>query len=161
MKDVIGFVDSFYNTIPTREGRVIGGLSMGGYGALKLALKFPDMFCSTVSHSGAPGVTKRIPKTVTNEFERERLQIFGAEADGGKDCLYGLAEKLDPKKAPAIRIDCGVDDGLLEDNRDFVKHLKKLKIEHEYEEFPGAHTWAYWDEHVREALAFHEKALGL
>lgn len=161
MKDVIGFVDGFFNTIPTREARVIGGLSMGGYGALKLALKFPEMFCSTVSHSGALGITKRIPESVKDEFGKERIRIFGEDADGGKDCLYALAEKLDKKTAPAIRIDCGVDDGLLEDNRDYVKHLKSLGIEHEYEEFPGAHTWAYWDVHVQEALAFHARALGL
>src|SRR5271163_4383628 len=55
-QDVIPFIDRLFPTIARREGRVIGGLSMGGYGAVKLALKFPDTFCSATSHS-APLLT--------------------------------------------------------------------------------------------------------
>ena len=62
---------------------------------------------------------------------------------------------------PKLRIDCGADDFLIEHNREFHAHLNKLKVPHEYAEFPGAHTWDYWDLHIREALAFHARALGL
>ncbi len=57
--DIVGFVDRTFQTIPTRAGRVIAGLSMGGYGAVKLALKHPHLFCAAVSHSGAVGVGQR------------------------------------------------------------------------------------------------------
>jgi len=53
VRDLVDFVDTTFRTIPSRKGRAIGGLSMGGYGALKLALKYPDVYCAAVSHSGA------------------------------------------------------------------------------------------------------------
>ena len=55
IRDLVGYVDKVFHTKARREGRCIGGLSMGGYGAAKLALKDPELFCSAVSHSGALG----------------------------------------------------------------------------------------------------------
>jgi S-formylglutathione hydrolase FrmB len=54
-----------------------------------------------------------------------------------------------------------VDDFLIEDNRSFHSHLVDKNIRHEYEEFPGAHTWPYWDQHIQEAIGFHRKQLGI
>lgn len=159
LRDVVGFVDRHFDTIATREGRVIGGLSMGGYGALKLGMKFPELFCSTVSHSGALGITRADPEKIREDMRTEFPLIFGDNPAGGEDCLFGIAERADPNILPAIRIDCGTEDGLLEANRVFHAHLESLEIAHEYEEFPGAHTWDYWDLHVRKAIAFHRKAL--
>jgi putative tributyrin esterase len=153
VKDVIGFVERFLNAIPSREGRVIGGLSMGGYGAIKLALKFPHLFCGAVSHSGALAYTRR--PDIAPEFRR----VFGPNALGGKDCTFRLAETVDRALLPALRFDCGTEDGLLGENRAFHEHLHALNLPHEYEEFPGAHNWAYWDVHVQEAIAFHRLAL--
>jgi S-formylglutathione hydrolase FrmB len=64
-------------------------------------------------------------------------------------------------KLPAIRMDCGTVDFLLDQNRAFHRQLAELNIKHEYEEFPGAHTWDYWDLHVQEAIAFHARHLKL
>jgi putative tributyrin esterase len=141
--DLIPYVDSTFPTIASREGRVIGGLSMGGYGSMKLALKYPEMFCSVASHSSA-----------------FRMKTDGKTQDAS-DCCFALAEKLVGKQLPAIRFDCGVEDFLIQHNRDFHAHLVKLGLAHEYLEFPGAHTWDYWDVHVQEAIAFHCKALGI
>ena len=157
LEDVIGFVDRTFATIPRRKGRVIGGLSMGGYGALKLALKYPDRFCSAVSHSGCLDAAR----LVREQQNPERMLIFGRRPDGGKDDLFAIARKLKRGKAPALRIDCGTEDFLLDHNRRFHAHLKRLRLPHEYEEFPGAHTWDYWDRHVQEEIAFHRKALGI
>lgn len=158
IKDVIGFVDTHFNTQAERSGRVINGLSMGGYGAIKLALKFPDLFCSTVSHSGA---LKAGHRQLGSDLETESLLIYGEDPTGGKDDPWTIAERIDRDKLPAIRIDCGLDDFLLEDNRAFHQHLNKLNIPHEYEEFPGAHSWDFWDTHIQEAIRFHAQALGL
>ena len=68
---------------------------------------------------------------------------------------------MDHGKIPPMFIDCGTEDFLLSQNRAFHEHLEKLHIAHEYKEFPGAHNWEYWDLHVREAIAFHVKNLGL
>lgn len=144
VEDLVGFVDRMFNTVASREGRVLGGLSMGGFGSMKLALAHPDKFCSVVSHSSAFSVVRN-----------------GAFPIPAENCPFDLAGKLPPAKAPAIRFDCGVDDFLIEHNRDFHAHLEKLGIAHEYQEFPGEHTWGYWDEHVQEAIAFHRKVLGI
>jgi S-formylglutathione hydrolase FrmB len=158
MEDVIGFVDRFFPTVPAREGRVVGGLSMGGYGSMKLALKYPDRFCSIAAHSSVFDIDKAL---LREERHDEMARIFGERAaDGGND-VFKLAEEIDRELLPAIRFDCGTDDGLIEHNRQFHAHLERLGIAHEYEEFPGAHDWGYWDIHIQEALAFHARALGL
>jgi putative tributyrin esterase len=162
VRDLIGYVDKMLHTKPGREGRCLGGLSMGGYGAVKLALNYPDMFCSAVSHSGALGRAHRpIPEKPTSPFEAEMLRIFGPHPEGGPDDPYALADRLQPSKRPALRIDCGTGDFLLDDNRAFHAHLTKVGYPHEYEEFPGEHEWGYWDLHVQEAIAFHARHLGI
>ena len=72
-----------------------------------------------------------------------------------------LAEQIDKTEMPALRIDCGTEDFLIEDNRASHAHLVHENIRHEYEEFPGAHDWAYWDRHIGEAIAFHRRQLGI
>jgi putative tributyrin esterase len=67
-------------------------------------------------------------------------RIFGPAPAGGTNDPYALAEQIDRQFLPALRIDCGLEDGLLEENRAFHRHLEQLAIPHEYEEFPGAHT---------------------
>lgn len=163
LEDVIPLVDRFFPTVAAREGRVLGGLSMGGYGALKLAFKFPDRFCSAVSHSGALNIARGM---LREDLHAELRRIFGTDAAGGKDDLFALAEAAAARPEsraalPALRFDCGVDDGLLAQNRSFHELLTRLDIPHEYEEFPGAHTWDYWEEHLQDALAFHCRVLGL
>lgn len=153
VRDVIGFTDRFFNTIPSRQGRAIGGLSMGGYGAVKLALKFPDLFCSATSHSGVLALASR------RDLPDELKLILGPSYTGGRDDVFALAESVPREAVPAIRFDCGIDDELLEDNRSFHGHLQTLGIPHEYEEFPGGHSWPYWDTHVQEAVAFHRRSL--
>ncbi|MDR7476069.1 MAG: alpha/beta hydrolase family protein [Armatimonadota bacterium] len=162
VRDLIGFVDTRFQTRASRAGRCIGGLSMGGYGAVKLALKHPGLFCSAVSHSGALGRAHRsVLSDPDNPFAAELRRIFGEDPTGGPEDLFTLAERLQPAKRPALRIDCGTDDFLLEDNRGFHAHLEKLGYPHEYAEFPGGHDWGYWDLHVQEAIAFHARHLGL
>jgi S-formylglutathione hydrolase FrmB len=160
VRDLIGFVDGTFQTIPERKGRVIAGLSMGGYGAMKIALKHPDLFCAAVSHSGALEFASR-PMPSDDDWFAEWIPVFGRNPKGGPEDVFAIAEKLDRDAFPALRIDCGVDDGLIESNRAFHDHLKKLGIPHEYEEFPGEHNWAYWDLHVQETVSFFVRALGI
>lgn len=162
IRDLIGYVDTMFPTKATREGRCIGGLSMGGYGAVKLALKYPELFCSAVSHSGALGFARRsFAPDPDNKWNAEWARVLGESPAGGPDDIFALAENLAASQRPAIRFDCGVEDFLIEENRACHTHLKQIGYPHEYEEFPGAHTWAYWDEHVQEAIAFHCRHLGI
>ena len=157
INDLIGFVDRTLRTVPDKSGRCIGGLSMGGYGAIKLAMKFPELFVSANGHSGAYAFGHAPNYTKNAEFTR----IIGPQPSGGPQDLWKIAAELAPAEAPALRIDCGTSDFLIDQNRDFHAHLEKLGIAHQYEEFPGAHDWAYWDRHVQSALRFHAGHLGI
>ena len=91
VRDLIGFMNRTFQTKATREGRVIGGLSMGGYGALKLALKYPEMFCAAASHSGALARPyERGPVYKGSEMHR----ILGGNPSEGPGDLYALAERF-------------------------------------------------------------------
>jgi len=158
IKDVVGLVERTFPVKTEREGRAIGGLSMGGYGAVKLGLKHHEMFASVNSHSGALGFLRgdsSKSKELSPEFER----IFGKEPKGGPEDPFAIIEQIDHGRVPALRIDCGTEDFLLDQNRAFHKFLEERHIPHEYQEFPGSHNWGYWDEHVQEALKFHVQNL--
>lgn len=153
MKDVVGFVEANFPVKKGGASRAIAGLSMGGYGAMKLALKHPRAFAAVSAHSSAfmagHEPTPNIP---------ERTRIFGPDPAGGNEDVFALAEKLSRRPRPALRIDCGKSDGLININRRFHKHLERLRIKHIYREYPGAHNWAYWDAHITETIDFVLKA---
>lgn len=138
-----------------RDEWAVGGLSMGGYGAVRFGLGRPGRFRSVHAHSAALGFGHNPRYRDTAEFDR----ILGEPHVGGKDDLFALASALDARNRPALRIDCGTEDFLLDDNRAFHTHLDGLGFAHEYEEFLGGHDWAYWDQHVQGQLAFHRKNL--
>ena len=158
IKDVVGLVDRTFPVKAERTGRAIGGLSMGGYGAIKIGLKYHDMFASVNSHSGSIGMLRDVA-VIKNDAEFRR--IFGDDCKGGPEDPFAIIEKIDHGAIPAFRIDCGREDPLLNQNRDFHKRLESLHVAHEYEEFPGSHEWTYWDKHVQEAIKFHVRNLKL
>ena len=102
------------------------------------------------------------PETRPKDFQPMQLEfeaIFGNHWQGGPNDPVALARKCPIPLRPALRLDCGLDDFLLEQNREFHAHLQSLPYPHEYEEFPGDHNWAYWDIHIQEAIRFHCKVL--
>lgn len=147
------------NYFPTRPGWAITGLSMGGYGAMKLGLSHPETFRSVVSHSGVLTFGHDPVYLERPDTAGEWRRILGEQIVGGPADLFPLVLASEPR--PRLRFDCGVDDHLIEANRTFHRHLVEHGIEHEYEEFEGGHTWEYWDLHVQEAIAFHRESLGI
>lgn len=153
-----------YRTINSRYGRAIAGLSMGGYGALKLALKRPAAFAMVGSFSGALEATRDgVLERLIGAAEAERMRtIFGPA--GGKtraeNDVFSLAAALKPAAAPYIYIDCGIaDNALIDANREIVAALHKAGAAYEYHEVAGAHTWDYWDRRIREFLPLVVKRL--
>ncbi|HRE81060.1 MAG TPA: alpha/beta hydrolase family protein [Opitutaceae bacterium] len=155
-----------------RAARAIGGLSMGGYGALRVGLAYADRFCSINSHSGAVGWGGKFgvegyqdaarARGWDDEFVREMIRIFGESPRGSDHDLVSWAQKAQAAgNLPRILMDCGVDDYLLGDNRHLHRELTAANIAHTYLEHAGAHTWDYWDLHVKDALEFHAKSLGI
>jgi putative tributyrin esterase len=160
--ELIERIDRTFPTKAERSGRCVAGLSMGGYGAFRLGLTHPDLYCAAVSHSGALNFGHQLVygehiRPMAPEFAR----ILGENPTGGPNDLYALAEKADKAILPALRFDCGTEDHLVEAGRTFHAHLNTLGIPHEYAEHPGAHNWDYWDVHIQDTLAFMGKAMGI
>lgn len=145
------------NWFPTRANWAVTGLSMGGYGALRLALAYPETFVSAASLSGALAFGRLFGWDESDDFGREFRRVLGPDPVGGPADLFHLVETAEPR--PALWIDCGTDDFLLPANHAFRQHLLEQGIPHEYSENPGEHTWDYWDTHVRRALEFHRQRL--
>ncbi|MDD2764775.1 MAG: alpha/beta hydrolase family protein [Opitutaceae bacterium] len=171
-EEIPDFVERNFPARPTRGARAIGGLSMGGYGALRLALGYPDKFCSVNSHSGALLRLSLVGRTAARdavlkdrpaEFIDELRRIFGRSPIGSRHDLLALIRRArrHHQRLPRILLDCGTEDSLLGYNRRFHQELQGLQVPHVYREFPGEHDWDYWDLHVREALEFHARNLRL
>ncbi|HMB95891.1 MAG TPA: alpha/beta hydrolase family protein, partial [Tepidisphaeraceae bacterium] len=157
-EELIAFIERNFPAKPSRSSRCIGGLSMGGYGALRAALGYPDRFVSANSHSGAVLHGSKKWKRGTNF---DWTDIYGTDPRGTNHDLLKLAAdaKRRGKKLPRLLIDCGLDDVLLNENREFHSKLDSLGVANDYIEFPGGHDWDYWEIHIREAIAFHAKHL--
>lgn len=154
-------VERIFRARTDRAGRCVGGLSMGGYGALRLALGYPGRYVSASSHSGA---LLKGSSTETGSVlgEAEQRRIFGPAPRNTDHDLCALAERLaGSPEVPALHLDCGTEDFLLDENRAFHHKLQALGLPHVYREYPGGHTWDYWDKHIREALRFHCRALDI
>jgi len=161
-EELPAFIEATFHAPARREARCLTGLSMGGYGALRIALAYPDRFASAVSHSGALMVGSWPVREYPGNAHAEMSRVFGAGGAGRDHDLLHLAERVKQNGLlPALRIDCGTEDFLLGQNRACHQALTTLGVPHEYEEFPGSHNWDYWDLHVRDALAFHAKAMKL
>ena len=112
-----------------REDNLIGGLSMGGYGAIKAALTYPEQYSACVILSSALDITRK-----------------------GRN--YSLVKKnaAEKKPFPKLYMWCGTEDTLITPNREFHKLLDELNVPHCYEESPGTHNWKYWDPMIQRGL---------
>jgi S-formylglutathione hydrolase FrmB len=159
-RDLVAFIDQSFPTVRSREGRGLNGNSMGGYGAVRLAVRNPDLFGSAHAHSAAFDFG-RGDFSRHGEIEPEMKRVTGDKPRGTEFDLQHLIETADRATLPALRFDCGVDDFLIEPNREFRRFLASAGVEHEYVEHPGAHDWEYWDKHIQAALAWQCKHLGI
>jgi putative tributyrin esterase len=156
--ELIADVQKRFRAIEAREGRAVAGLSMGGYGALKFGLKYPDKFVFAASMSGALGAPSWRAQDPLPAFVKPSVaRVYGADDSPvrASNDIYKIVRELAPervKSLPYLYLDCGTEDGLLSSNRDFAALLVEKKIPHEYRQLPGSHAWAYWDRQVQEVL---------
>ncbi len=159
LNELIPDVEKRFRVSTQREGRAIAGLSMGGYGAFKFGLKHPEMFALAASMSGAFGAASWTEKELKDPgaIRDSLLQTFGPaeSATRAANDVFKLAREVAAKKIaplPYFYFDCGTEDFLFSNNRDFVNLFVELKIPHEYRQLPGDHSWPYWDTQVQEIL---------
>ncbi|MDF1503609.1 alpha/beta hydrolase family protein [Roseisolibacter sp. H3M3-2] len=176
-RDLVARVDSAYRTRPGRATRGIAGLSMGGYGAVTLALRYPDVYSAAASHSGvlapllvgaspfdaqSPPRYAADPDTIARRWGGRAgaglLLAFGRDTaawwarDPGR--MAAALRRRDARLLPALMFDVGVDDSTRDQNRALHHTLDALGVPHRYAEWPGKHDWAYWRGHLGESLAW-------
>ena len=173
-KDLIGHVDATYRTIAKRESRAIAGLSMGGFGALMLSMRHPDLFSAAASHSGVDSLLYAGPFPYKTGAKVELLsnvkQWGGSFVEIGRWMrgLFGddvarwkqydpttLVENLKPGTL-ALYLDCGTEDGFGLNNGASYLHdlLLAKKIDHAFYVGPGHHDFEFWVRRVPESLTF-------
>lgn len=172
-RDLIGWVDKTYRTIASRDGRAIAGLSMGGFGALVLALKNPSLFAAAVSHSGVDALLYQGPYPYAkgkvtlydNPDEWGRMlgsfggwirSLFGSDiATWRANDPSALIDKLAPGVLK-LYLDCGTEDDFLLNNGMQYLHDKLVArgIDHAYYLGPGSHNFSFWAERLPKSLEF-------
>ncbi|KVV14042.1 alpha/beta hydrolase family protein [Flavobacterium sp. TAB 87] len=161
-QEVVEKMDQTYRTIAEKRGRVISGLSMGGHGALYLSTKHPELFCAAGSMSGAVDMGTMLNREPKADIIKLFEPVFGANGVTQELCeKHAVLEMVGRMKINNISliIDCGVDDFLIESNRELHRRLVYAKIPHDYTERPGAHTWTYWENALPYQLLFFSKIL--
>jgi len=163
IQELIPEIDAKFRTFADREHRIIAGLSMGGYGSLKFGLKYPEKFVVVGSFSGALGAASFTEKTA-GAIGKSIDAIFGgvdSETRNSND-IFKIVREISPEKIktlPFIYLDCGTEDFLFQNNREFVTLLVEKKIPHEFRQLPGKHDWVFWDSQVQEILRLSGKFL--
>lgn len=141
-----------------REDTLIAGLSMGGYGAVKAALRCPERYGGCASLSGAFDISAARRLAMLNEWQGifDFHMVDPSELNGTQHDVFALAEKNHREGItfPKMYLWCGESDGLLPANRRFNTLLEDLKIPHLYEESEGNHSWKWWDLHIQSALDY-------
>ena len=170
--DVNGSFESVYlsELIPTIDNdfrtngvRGIAGNSMGGYAAIKFAVRRPDLFKLAVSCSGAfhaPRITNA--SEGWDELKPSVMKVFGAANSSTReanDIFRILSNRRAANQIPALFMDCGISDEFLDVNREMSDHLKHHGIGHTYEEFEGGHDWEYWDSRLETILTIADEYL--
>ncbi|WP_432995237.1 alpha/beta hydrolase [Dactylosporangium sp. CA-233914] len=132
----------------------VAGLSMGGYGAFKLALRHPGRFAAAASLSGVLDIAERTHTMSTPEDPRMWQRIFGdpPTVEGTEDDLLHLLGKVE--SPPPLYVACGTEDVLYESNVRFREACAQRGIPLTTDFSPGDHDWAFWDAQIRKVLAW-------
>ena len=147
-KEVLAVAREYLPLSEKREDTFLAGNSMGGYGAMKTALKVPENFSAAVGLSSVADV-KKFMKEYTPDLGKV---IFGDEVPDSED-LFALttACENDPLR-PRLYMIQGLGDFMLEENRRLAEHIKTLNYDFTYEEYEGIHDWAFWDTYIQYAM---------
>ncbi len=158
--EVLEFARDVFPLSRKKEDTTIGGLSMGGYGAILNGLKHPELFGNVIALSSALITDKLAAQTEQHGNPMASAAYF--------DHVFGKPEIIrgsdrDPKhlaktlveanaEIPRIFMACGTEDFLYNENNDFSAFLEEVKIPHVYLTSPGVHDWAFWDSHIEKGL---------
>jgi S-formylglutathione hydrolase FrmB len=167
-EELIPDVERKFNVRAERNSRAIAGLSMGGYGAFKLAFRRPEMFCFAASTSGAFHAAEICENRNHDEWKEllpSITQVFGDAQNKKKrqeNDLFQLASDFPSEqisRLPRFYFDCGTEDAFLPINQRLAELFRRRKIAHEFGQFAGMHDWCYWDRQIKRILSVAENFL--
>lgn len=149
IQDLIPYVDSNYSTQANREGRYVGGISMGGFASLHLGFKHPDMFSRIGAHSAALWTY-----TKDDQYTSQRDWLYPDEALRELRDPFKLA---DAKKLAGVEIylDAGDQDLLMEQDESLYELLRSMEIDVQWAHGPGGHDASYWSRQLKAYLLFY------
>ena len=159
-KELVELTRKMFPLSRKREDTFIGGLSMGGYGAMRNGLKYWENFGSIVALSGALLVEDMAKRTNDDPFFLNRRDYAEAcfgdlskilDSDKNPKCLVRQLKK-EGRPIPRIYMACGDADSLLPANQDMAAFLKEQGADVTFEVGPGAHEWDFWDTYIRKAI---------
>ena len=147
VEDVVAVVKEQITCVNENSNFFITGLSMGGYGAMRLGAKYPAVFRS---FTGLSSITEFSQMAMFLEkSEYAKLSAAVVQQESVLDCLLANKDKL-----PHFQFDCGTEDILIEFNRKLHQSLMEHQIKHRYLEHSGGHSWDYWRIHIEDSLLF-------
>jgi putative tributyrin esterase len=144
-QELTAFMDKNYKTIANRQGRILCGFSMGGYGAASLLCRYPDVFSIALCRSGVLNLATNITDLDWDEIGDEINSLLGDYYTNGENyhlnSCFNLVNHIRDRKDIAFVIEVGKDDFLYKTNWAFHERLKELGVPHIYGEYPGGHVW--------------------
>ena len=161
-EELIDYVRSVFPVTKAREKTFAAGLSMGGYGALKLTLRWPERFAACGALSGAADIYARF---ALGDRHDQGVAIWGEDylsvIPGSQDDTYHLTRKLETenKPKPWIYQACGTEDKRLGENHLFRDFIRDRGFVYEYFEGPGRHNWDFWNQQIVPVLDFFVRCM--
>ena len=172
IKEFMPAIEKMYRIKAQKRYRGISGLSMGGYGTMIYALKYPELFAAAAPLSGAVFTDDELSGFSDDDYDRVQAQLFGRGLKG-KDRLnaawysYSVLKIVETKSTADLKkvrywIDCGDDDFLTKGNCLLHLALRDKQVPHEFRVRDGSHSWTYWRTGITDALqfigeSFHQK----
>ena len=146
---------SLFPLSAARADNFVAGLSMGGYGAFRIALSRPDRFAAAASLSGAMDVA-RLAREPQRSGEMQWIFGDGRRVKSSGSDLFRLAGQVARRRGPAPKLYqwCGTEDFLYADNLRFRDAARKVGLPLTYEDSPGGHEWSQWDRQIQRVLAW-------
>jgi S-formylglutathione hydrolase FrmB len=168
IREFLPYIESHYRVRAERKSRGVTGVSMGGYGALRFALRYPDLFVAVSAHS--PALIETLPNIkVSRDQGAAVAEVLGKAYGSPVDPAFWQRESpftivKDGPRPERLRIyfDCGTDDefGFNKGNAQFDQLLTARGIPHEFHLYPGGHDWDYFAEHLPASFEFQSHAFG-
>ncbi len=146
--DVLSAVQDTVSSVSAESNLYITGLSMGGYGALRLGCKYAHMFKGISAHSSITKISDMA------HFTQQDLNSYQTANINESDILYWCQQNKE--QLPPLRLDCGKQDPLFNSNQDFSNTLCEASIKHQFDIYEGDHDWVYWHQHIATTMKFFD-----